>query len=78
MSLVFSILGLLTIIIPIVGFVFGVIALILASLYLKHSGLNGGFSFTVILLAGFATFFGAVTLIVFIAYGSELLQALGL
>jgi hypothetical protein len=78
LSLVLSILGILTIIIPIVGLVFGIVALIFASLYLKRNGLSGGFSFIVILLAGFAAFFGAVVLIVFIAYGGELIQQLSM
>ena len=77
-SLVFSILGLIFAIFPIIGFVLGIISLILAILFIKKGGLSGGFAYTVALLAGFATFFGAVTLIVFIAYGGELLTSLGL
>jgi quinol-cytochrome oxidoreductase complex cytochrome b subunit len=75
-SLVFSILGLLTIIIPIVGLVFGIVSAILAGLYVKRVGLNGFYTYTIVLLSGFAVFFGIITLIAFIAFGGSLINDL--
>lgn len=76
-SIILSSLGLITIIIPIVGIVFGIVSLILAILYVKKVGLYGPLPFIALLLAGFATFFGAVTLIVFIGLGAQLVNNIG-
>lgn len=77
-SLVFSILSLLTIIIPLVGLLFAIISAIFTFKYVKRVGIDGFYTFTVVGLSGMAVFFGLVTLVAFIAFGGTLLNNLGL